>query len=143
MILILNGNLEIGVHLFLCYLICFGHFIKSSTVTIRILFLWKDLSSFMRVQHVLNYHLINKFHALKILTLPWISVKSWWSYLNRKWYYSFAFHEFFQIWYKSFFFISADLGCQPILHIWSSFFYLTKFVICHEATQENYHMFKK
>ena len=50
MVLILDGNSEIGAHV--------RHLNKSRADTNRILFLSKDLFSLMRAQHVLSYQII-------------------------------------------------------------------------------------
>ena len=59
MVLLLPGDLEIGAHIRrnLCYLIGLRHFIRARTVTTWILFFRKDVSSFMRAQYILSYHL--------------------------------------------------------------------------------------
>ena len=60
MVLIIDGNSEIGTHVRnnLCYLNCLRHLLRWRAVTNRIFFLRKDLFSFMHAQHVLSYHLI-------------------------------------------------------------------------------------
>ena len=62
MVLILDGNSDIGVHVRsnLCYLTCLRQLNRSRAVTNRILFLLrKTYISFLRVQHVLSYHITN------------------------------------------------------------------------------------
>ena len=60
MVLILDGNSEIGapVRRNPFYKNFLRHFIRSRAVTNRLIFLRKDLFSFMRAQHVLSYHLM-------------------------------------------------------------------------------------
>ena len=60
MVLLLYGNLEIGAHVTSnpSYLICLRYLIRSRIVTIGLLFIRKDLFSFMHAQHVLSYHVI-------------------------------------------------------------------------------------
>ena len=59
----LDGNLEIGAHVWsnICYFTC--HLIGPSRVTNRIFLIRKDLFSGMRAQHVLSYHLPWWLHA--------------------------------------------------------------------------------
>ena len=62
MALIIAGNSEIGVHVRcnLCYLICLMHWIRSREVTNLIILSENGPFAFMRVHHVLRYHLFNK-----------------------------------------------------------------------------------
>ena len=60
MVLVLDGNSEIGAHV--CYLICLRHLIQVQEQSKIGFFLLKDLFSLMRAQHVLSTHLISKYH---------------------------------------------------------------------------------
>ena len=59
MVLILDGNSEIGAHIRrnICYLICLMHLIRSKAVTNQF-FPPKRFFSLFRAQHVMSYHLI-------------------------------------------------------------------------------------
>ena len=65
MVLILDGNSEIGAHVRsnLCYLICLGHWIRSRVVINRDFFYEKNPILFMHAQFILSYHLIYPYHA--------------------------------------------------------------------------------
>ena len=56
MVLILDGKSEIVAHVRsnLCYLICFGHLIRSRACTNRIFFPPKSIFPFIHAQHVLS-----------------------------------------------------------------------------------------
>ena len=60
MVLVLDGNTEIGTHVKrnLEYLICLRHLIRSKVVTNRLLFLRVYIFFFMRAQIDLCYHLV-------------------------------------------------------------------------------------
>ena len=60
MVLISHGSPEKGAHIRnnLCHLIRLRHLVRSRAVTDWIFFFPKELSSFMRAQHILSYHLI-------------------------------------------------------------------------------------
>ena len=60
MVVILDGNSEIGTHIRsnIWYLICLRLLITSRSVINRIFFLRKSLFFFMRAQHIMSYHLI-------------------------------------------------------------------------------------
>ena len=60
MVLISHGSPEKGAHIRnnLCHLIRLRHLVRSRAVTDWIFFFPKELSSFMRAQHILSYYLI-------------------------------------------------------------------------------------
>ena len=64
---------KIGAHVWgtLCYLICLRHLIRSKTVTNQILFLRKDLFSYMRAQHELASSIITMDPLHKKVSWIW------------------------------------------------------------------------